>query len=340
MYVGLDVHKKYCYATVLNEDGVKVTEGRFLNTLEELDQFLTQLDEDTQVAMEASAAWEPLYEHLESKGFVVSLAHPLKTRAIAEAKIKTDRIDSRILAQLLRADLLPQSYIPAKAIRDLRSIVRHRASLVRIRIQVKNMIHALLAKERIHHSFSDLFGKAGTVFLRQVKLSELHQFALENYMAVLDILEERIKRTAELLEKWGKQMKEVAILTSIPGIGIYSAMLILGEVGEIERFPNGKKLCSYAGLVPRVHQSGGTERYGKITKEGSKWLRWILIQAAHTTVRTANALQRFYHRLKRRKGEKVAIVATARKMLLYIYQMLKWEVRFEELKVNQARVPR
>lgn len=340
MYVGLDVHKKYCFATVLDQEGNLVTQQRFLNSDEELDRFVQLLDAEAQVALEACGFWEPVYDRLECHGLDVTLAHPLKTRAIAAARIKTDKIDSQTLAHLLRADLLPASYVPDQACRRLRALVRHRATLVRLQTAVKNRIHALLAQSGIQHPFSDLFGKAGLKFLGELQLDAVRDLLLQNYLTVLDVLQTQIAKTSKFMTAWIKDRQEIAVLTSVPGVGTYAAVLILSEIGDVERFPDGKKLCAYAGLVPRVHQSGQTQRYGKITKEGSPWLRWVMIQVVHQTIRTPNALQRFHARLARKKGKKTALVATARKLLTYIYQMLKEEVSFEELRVNQARAPR
>jgi transposase len=337
MFVGLDVHKRYCYAAVLNSEGELVQEGKFLNTLEELDQFLLGLEPGSELVMEASSIWEELYDHTTERGFAVTVAHPLKVRAIASARIKTDRLDAQTLAHLLRAGLIPACYVPQPAIRELRSWVRHRACLVRWRTQVKNKIHRLLAQQGILPTFSDLFGKAGLQFLRRLCLPPSLQPLLQDYLAIVEVLNERIRLTTQQLEQQALTNSQAQLLTSVPGVGIYSALLLLAEIGEIDRFPSGKQLCSYAGLVPRVHQSGNVEYYGRITKQGSRWLRWILVQAAHTTVRTPNVIQRFYRKLARQKGSKVAIVAAARKLLTYIYQMLKQGVRFEELAVVQAQ---
>jgi len=339
MFVGLDVHKKYCYASVIDEEGQLVSEGRFLNQLEELDSFLLKLEPGSEVVLEATAIWEQLYDRMEEQGFEVTLAHPLKVRAIASAKVKTDRIDSQTLAQLLRANLIPSSYVPQLPMRTLRKEVRHRATLVRWRTQVKNNIHLLLARQGLQFSKTDLFGKAGMAFLHSLMLEEDMQSVLEDYLAILQILNERITLTTKHLQQKSKTIPQVELLTSIPGIGTYSALLLLAEIGDIGRFSNSKQLCSYAGLVPRVHQSGMTEYYGRITKEGSRWMRWILVQAVHQTVRRPNVIQRFYKKLAHKKGTKVALVASARKLLCYIYQMLKQEVRFEELKVVQAQGP-
>lgn len=322
MYVGLDVHKMFVYATVLDEQGNKVKEERFLNTLEELDEFIQQLPEDTKAVLEASSTWDPIYDYLEGAGVDVKLAHPLKTRAIAEARIKTDSIDPATLAHLLRTDLIPESYVPPKEIRDLRTIVRHRASLVRLRTEVKNKIHALLAKEGIRHNFTDLFGKKGMKFLMEIDLREANKLALDNYLSVLEVLNSRVKETSARLESLANGIKEVELLRTIPGIGTYSALLIVSEIGNINRFKNPQKLTSYAGLVPSVHQSGSTKRFGRITKQGSGWLRWILVQATHKTVIAPSKLQDFYRKLALKKGKKIAVTATARKMLVTIYWML------------------
>jgi transposase len=337
MYVGLDVHKRFCYATVLDQDGQKLAQGRFLNTLDELDCFLSGLASEAEIVMEASCTWEYLYDRITSQGFSVCLAHPTRTRAIAEARVKTDRIDSETLAQLLRADLIPKAYVPPQSVRDLRTLVRHRAALVWLQTQVKNRIHALLAKEGSMSPFSDLFGVQGARFLSQVELRPVHRFALDQYLILLEVLKKCIQESSACLAQQAREREEIPRLVTIPGIGVYSALLLLAEIGEVGRFPSAKKLYSYAGLVPRVYQSGQTQRMGRITKQGSKWLRWILVQAAHVAVRRPGVLQSFHRELVRRKGKKPALVATARKLLGYVYQVLKLGVSFEELEVNWSR---
>jgi transposase len=328
-YMGMDVHKKSCYATVVDEQGITVSEKRFLNTIEELDKFLHETDRNTRIVMEATYSWEHIYDNIVSEGFDVCLTHPTKTRAIAEAKIKTDRMDSKILADLLRANLIPKAYVPSREIRDLRKVVRHRASLISIRTSIKNMIHSILAREGIKHDFSDLFGKKGVNFLKNLTLREPSRLALSNCLMILECLNERIEETTNYLSMIAHNFREVKLLTTVPGIGIYSALLILSEIGEIERFPNPKKLCSYAGLVPSTHQSGEVLWHGRITKIGSTWLRWVLIQSTHSAISHPSKLQKYYQKIKRKKGTNTAVVATARKMLVCIYWML---IRNKEFK--------
>jgi transposase len=342
MFIGLDVHKKYSYGTILDEDGEVFKQGKFLNSFEELDEFLADLDEPAQVTMEACGIWNPLHDHLQSQGHEVTVAHPLKLRAIAEARVKTDKIDSRILADLLRVDMLPKSYVPDPSTRELRMLVRHRAMLVRVQTSIKNRIHQVLTQLGIGHPYSDLFGKQGMRFLQELSLTTIQRLALDNYLAVLAVLRTQIMHTSKFLHHLVLGNKQVELLESVPGIGTYTAALIISEIGSLDRFADAKKLCAYAGVVPSVHQSGNTLRYGHITKQGSPWLRWILVQAVHQALRSQNphALKRFYAKLEKRKGKKIAIVACARKLLTYIYLILKEGITFQQLRVNQTRAPR
>lgn len=333
MYVGLDVHKKYNHACVMDKHGNVVQEQKFLNTIEELDGFLEDLPDDSKIVMEACSVWEPIFDYIESKGFDVELAHPLKTRLIAEARVKTDKVDAEALAHLRRADLLPKSYVPPANIRKLRFIVRHRASLVKIRTMVKNKIHALLWKEGISTELTDLFGKQGMEALRTIQLKTQHRFALNNYLKLLDVLNECIADTEAYINVQSENLPQVKMLARIPGIGIYSALLIYAEIGEISRFKSYRKLCSYAGLTASVYQSGNTLRYGKITKQGSKWLRWIMLEIVSRHVWRIKPLHKFYKRLSLKKTN-IAKVASARKLLIYIYIMLTRNIEFERLRVN------
>lgn len=324
LYVGLDVSKRSCSATVMNARGKILQQTKFLNSIEELDKFLESLHtRKASFVMEASYTWEHLYDYIEENEFEVCLANPVKTKAIAEARTKTDKIDSMILAHLRRTDLVAKVYVPPKNIRDRRTIVRHRASLVKIRTEMKNRIHAILAKEGINPEFSDLFGKQGMAFLEKLQLRDVHRFALDNYINVIENLNQRIEETNEFIESLASKDEQVKLLTTIPGIGIYSAMLLMAEICDVERFPDSKKLCSYAGLVPSTYQSGNVEYHGHITKRGSTWIRWVLIQATHIAVRQNNFLQKFYRRIAKRKGQKIAIIATSRKMLEVVYHILK-----------------
>ena len=148
-YIGVDLHKKYSYVTRMTEEGEILDHGRVGHNPESLATFVQSIDKDDSLAVEATCNWYYFYELVENQTPNISLAHPLKTRIIAEARVKTDKIDSKTLAHLLRADLLPTSYIPTRQTRDLREKLRYRASLVKIRTQLKNKIHAILSKNSL-----------------------------------------------------------------------------------------------------------------------------------------------------------------------------------------------
>lgn len=334
-YVGMDVHKRIIHATVLNGIGEKMLEKRFQNNIQELEEFTGEISSKAKIAMESSSVWQKVYDFLEEKGFDVQLAHPLKTRAIAEARIKTDSRDSEILAELRRGNLIVESYVPVREIRMLREFVRHRAMLSRMRTEIKNRVHSILTKNGIVPEFSDLFGKEGMEFLKKVEVDNISRLALDNFISLVEHINKELSDIdTELFEVVDKN-EDAQLLTSVPGLGPYAALLVVSEIGDINRFPSAKRLCSYAGLVPRVYQSGNKIRRGKITKQGNKWLRWIIIQATHHAVKKEGKLQGFFWKLERRKGKKTAITACARKLLITIYYMLKEKKEYQEVLSHQ-----
>ena len=164
LYTGIDYHRSFSYLTTMNEKGEIINQKKLPSNGEIID-FLKRFGEEMEIAVEASPSWYWLYDHLEHEGFDVKLSHPLKTKAIAYAKVKTDKVDSATLAHLLRSNLLPLSYVPDKTVRLNRELLRYRASLVKIQTRVKNKIHTILAKNNVSHSYTDLFGKQGIAFL-------------------------------------------------------------------------------------------------------------------------------------------------------------------------------
>lgn len=331
IYVGLDLHKSFSVITVMDAQGKEVVKQRKLANDGGIVRLLHEFEQPVTVAMEATRSWYWLYDLLEETGVQVKLSHPLKTKAIASAKVKNDKIDSRILAHLLRADLLPLSYVPPKSIRMQRELLRYRASLVKIQTGVKNRVHAMLAKNNITHDFTDLFGKQGRAFLSSLTLAEIYRMALDGYISVLDELQEQIKAVNKKIVVSARDDEEAKLLMTIPGVGYYSALLIKSEIGDIDRFPSAKQLCAYAGLVPSTYSSGDTTFHGHIVKQGSKWLRWIVAEAIGHCIAKPGHIQAFYWRLERRKGKKIAKVATERKLLEWIYHMLKQRWTFEEM---------
>ena len=325
VYVGLDAHKKFCYATSMDKSGNIIGRDRFPTTDVCLDKFMETIGSSAKVVVEASTSGLRVYDYLDANDADVVMAHPLKLKAIASAKVKTDKIDSEVLANLLRADFIPEAYVPLREIRDLRGLVRHRTAVVKMQTSAKNRIHSILTLEGIDYSFSDLFGKGGRKMLETVELRKYNRVAVNNYLDILDNMGLKIKEVSGLIDEEvdNAENSDAKLLASeIKGFGKYTALLCTAEIGDVNRFPHYKKLSSYAGLVPSTSSSGGKTQHGKITKQGAKLLRWALVQAAWRVIKYDDNLRDFYNRMKKKKGSSKAITATARKLLKKIYYKL------------------
>lgn len=322
-YAGLDLHRSMSVVVVKDTDGQLVTQGRVANDPGALEQFFRFRDGQTvSVALEATTNYAWMYETLEHLGCTVQVAHPLKVRAIASARIKTDRIDAGILCDLLRGNLLPTSYVPPPPIRELRELLRHRMRLVQDRTQVKNRLTTLLMKTNQTVPGTDPFGVKGRKLLSALPLPPMLAWQREDGLAQLEALNQQIKRIDQHLRQLARVASEVPRLTVIPGIGIFSALLILAEIGEIQRFPSAKQLVGYAGLAPGVYQSAATRHGRGITRQGSRYLRWILVEASQHVIRRPGPLRQTYLRLVKGKGHGKALGAVARKLLVGIYAVL------------------
>ena len=328
--IGIDVHKRKSYYTIMDDMGNKIKEDKFLTTREELDEFIESLPDDVTMTVEASTSGLFVYEHLKDKGMDVHLAHPALVKPFARQHVKTDKIDATTLANLLRMGYLPEAHLPPGDLRDVRILVRQRVSLVRMRVRFKNKIHALLAQEGIRHGFSDLFGKAGLVFLKNANLRESRQKVLNQCLEIIDFVDQKIDEMNLYLDTKVKNLPQIKWATSVHGIGKYSAFVILGEAGDVTRFSTPKSLTCYAGLVPRVHNSGNRTYHGHVNRNCNKLLRSTLIQCARVAVRKPNRFQRIYNKVKARRGDKKAIVAAARELLTSIYWVLIKEEPYQE----------
>jgi transposase len=241
--------------------------------------------------------WLNLYEAVEGNGVKAVLANPLKMKAIASAKIRNDKVDARVLAILLRGRLMAECYVPPRDIRELRALVRHRLQLVRTAAMVKNRVHSLLDKYGLKHGFSDVFGKAGMEWLKRAELKSLDRLLLDSFIEQVECLKRLIGSADAEISRRASIDEDVRLLLSLTGVNVYSALLIKSEIGDIRRFPNyNKKLIAWASLAPSLYQSGSVERRGHITKQGSRLLRWVLVECARSAVRHDVRLGEFYER--------------------------------------------
>jgi transposase len=331
VYVGIDVHRKRSQVAVVAEDGKVQLNKNTVNGTEPLLRLIGDLPAGTPVAFEAAFGWGWLLRLLEDYGFDPHLVHPLQCKAIASARLKNDKVDAATLAQLLRADLLPEAWIAPAGVRQLRALLRHRAGLVRLGTRQRNRIHAVVADVGYDRSGSYLSGP-GRGWLAGLDLPAVSREIVADCLAVTGGLAPAIDRIDGELRAHAKADPRVKTLTTLPGAVQFTALVMVAEIGDITRFPSARKLASWAGLTPTVRGSDRTVRHGHISKQGSAWLRWVLNQAAQTAKRSPE-FAAAYAAIAKRRGKKIATIAIARKLLTRAWHLLN------EMQATDASMP-
>jgi transposase len=321
--------------TALEASGKMLQAGVVTNEKLALRKYFRQFrGKEVQVAVEACGFWPGFREVVEPEVERLVLVHPQRVKAIASAKLKNDRVDSETLAHLLRCDLLPESWKEDRETQARRRQVRLRATLVRQRKRLKNQVHAVLHQQGLRSPVTDLFGKRGRgrLWLAGLKLPPQARESVNVCLRLLDGYSEEVQKQNLQLSERAKPDERAQWLMTIPGIGECSAMMLLAEIGDLGRFHDKEALCSYAGLVPRVRESAGKAARGGITRQGSPWMRWVMVEAAQVATRCSPAARRYFERLLRKKHKHVARVALARKLLIAVYALLHDGVMFDEEK--------
>jgi transposase len=321
--VGIDLHRKRSHVAAVDEHGGELFSRRIVNDPDTFVALLGELDGESKIALEATYGWEWLADLLEDHGYELHLAHPLRTKAIASARVKTDAVDARTLAQLLRADLLPEAYVAPRELRELRDLLRQRVVLTHMRTALKNRVHALIARQGIQRAHADLFGAGGLRFLDDLGLRTDPRARLDVLLRLIADFDREIDALAREIDRRARHDPRVDVLRQIYGIGRYLGMLIVAEIGAIERFPSARHLCAWAGLTPTVRSSDSRARLGHISGLGSKALRWALVEAAQKACQGGGPLRHDFERIAKRRGRKIAKVAIARKILTLCYYGLR-----------------
>jgi transposase len=321
---GLDVHKRIVQAIVLEDDGRIRLRARFECNRELLETFArTHLGRNARVALEATTNTWAIVSILEPLVGEVVVSNPLRTRAIAEAKVKTDKVDAEVLARLLAADFLPRVWRPDESTRTLRSLTARRASLVADRTGVKNRIHSVLHQRLIRVEHSELFGTKGRQWLATLELDPLGRNAIDSELRLLDAIDAEIHAMDQVLARTAQPDPRVALLMTLPGVSIAVAQTLLAALGQTDRFRDGDHAASYLGLVPSTRQSAERCYHGSITKQGNGHARWMLVQAAQHVGKHPGPLGHFFRKLAKKKNRNVAVVAVARKLVVIAWQMLR-----------------
>ncbi len=354
--IGMDVHVRNSYLHVVDDAGGLLRHGRCRNTMMDLAEFLEPVEregrqhgEPVHAVLESTtnsrAIQRMLTEYGQTAGIdlTAEVLDARKIRIIAESVCKCDRLDAKVLGELARSNLkLPVCYMPDDEEFALREHLRARSDLVRIRTMLKNRVHAVLHRRGILAPTATLFTKAGRTYLAQLALEAAGRDILDRYLDMMDGVDRQIATsTASLRElmrrpRWAKP---TALLQSMPGIGLITAMTILAELGDLNRFRSRAAVANYAGLVP-VCRSSNDKRYsGGITHRGSKHLRAMLAEAAWMAVARVPVYRAMFDRIAQKKNKLVAITAVARRMLEDAFTMLRRDEAFRYVEPPAASLP-
>lgn len=332
--LGIDLHKRTSAWVLINhkreelwKKSVPVHPLHFTTAIEQM----PVPPKEVQVAIEPVCGWRWVMDLLEDKEFEVHAANPRKLRLIAQNKHKHDRGDAKFLAELLSSGFFPESHKISDRTYRLRSLIRERLHLIKVRTGVKNRIHGL-ATARGLHKLNNLNPLSAS---SREQLKDMEPVIFEELLDFLNDLNDRINSYDKLLKEIFDEFPKAKLISTMPGIGRLSALTILSEVDDFSRFRKGDHLASFAGLVPRQRSSGASVRLGSITNEGSRILKTTMVEAA-MRVREKNApeLFKFVERVSVSSGRKRARVALARKMLALIFSMVKNNTAYDRDRVS------
>jgi transposase len=339
-YLGIDQHKKYSQVAVINEEGKLKANCKVSNEKLAFESLLGNFEGPYKAVVEAGRSWGKIHDLLEDDFHIETVvANPLKTRAIAEAKIKTDTIDASTLAYLLKADLIPEVHVPPKEIREKKNLLRHRTWLIRLRTMTKNRISQIIDRNHVQlPEVKYLYGSTGEKFMNSLQLSEIDGQLLESHRKLLDTLTKYIAQTEKWIQEEFKDDPMITILDSLPGFGkIFSALITL-EVNDINRFSTASKFASYCCLIPTTYASGGKVYHGRLIPTGNKWLKYAFIEGAWCSLRCSAYCKAYYGRRKYAHGANSAIISLARRLSEIAYICLKEKRKYEERPYLQYKI--
>jgi transposase len=312
LYAGLDIHKEKLAGCIMDKDGTITREHTFPASKKALEQFLSNIpSSEITIAIEACELWRGTHRLLTDMGYNVKLANPKKTHDIACQK-KTDKVDARILADLLRTHYLPEVWIPDEQTLQFRDLTRHKATLTRLKTQVQGKIRGYLLRKGV---------KYGKLSKEETLATLTDDPDINNLVQVYHSVKQEELEVMRRIKKIARNRKDTTMLMSMPGIAEFSSLMILAEIGDIRRFSSPKELVSYSGLCRGIYQTGTTERAVPNTAI-NKWLKWIIYECSGRATMLDPRFQDYYYKIEQRKGFKIARRATARKMLTIIWYML------------------
>jgi len=323
--LGIDMHQRYSFMSVQDTTTGQRMRTRVPHTPGAVEAFLAPYRGCAAAAVEATRNWYWMVNALEAAGLEPHLVDPTAAKPLISRRNKTDRIDSDGMSALLAEDLLPESWIAPRAIRDGRELLRGRLTLVALRTATKNRLHGLVERYTPTPVIADLFGVQGRQWLAHVTLPPQAQFVLQRQLALLDQLEPLLLAYEARIHEVVRRTPEAQLLDTLPGIGPLLALTIVYEVGAWTRFPSHEHFCSYSGLAPTIQASGGHTRYGPTPKASNRFLRWAFVEAANAVAShpSTKPLYQRFAQVRQRRGYGKAIVALARHLAVATFHMLR-----------------
>jgi transposase len=323
--VGMDLHRRRSVLVRMAEDGHKLSTARIANSPARLAAEIKRAGLHPKVVLEACYGWYWAADTLTAAGAEVHLAHPLGVKAFSHRRVKNDELDARDLADLLRMGRLAEAWIAPAEIRELREITRYRGKLVQLRTSCKDQVHGVLAKLGIEVTCSDIFGAWGTQWLDELVLPQPYSWKVASLRQLIGWLSAEITVLEQVTADLLAGHDAYRAVQQLPGIGPVLGAVIVAEIGDITRFRHPARLCSWAGLTPRHYESDTKVVRGRITKQGSRPLRWALIEAVQRTPAGTPVRQARDAIIARRgiQARNIAKVAAARKLLTYVFYAMR-----------------
>jgi transposase len=318
----MDLHRRRSVLVRMTEAGEALETVRISNDPQVLREVMARAGEGPEVVLEATYGWYWAADTLAELGAVVHLAHPLGVKAFSYRRVKNDERDAADLADLLRMGRLPEAWIAPPATRELRHLVRHRAKLVGLRSNLKCQVHAVLAGAGVAVVMSDLFGVGGHQLLGRVELSPAARARVDSVLRLIENLDFEIELFAKLVAGRLREHPGYSAIQQIPGIGPVLGAVFVAEIGDIARFDRPGQLASWAGLTPKHHESDLTVHRGRITKQGSRLVRWAAVEAVQR-VPAHTRLGLVRDQVAARRGRNIGVVAAARELIVLVFYGLR-----------------
>ena len=330
MIIGCDFHPSWQQIAWLDSETGETGEQKLVHALGEAKTFYQQLAAPALIGMEATGNSQWFIELVQDLGHEIWIGDAAQIRASYVRKQKTDKRDADHIRKLVVEGRFPRLWAPDREQRDLRQLVLHRHKLVMIRSRVKNELQHLSLNKGMQKKRS-LWSQAGQKLLRELPLKPWAACRREDLLGLLAMLDEQIGKLDRAVQQAAEENPQSRLLMTQPGVGPNTALAYVLTIGDVSRFPRGKQVASYLGLIPREESSGGRQRLGAITKQGNRMLRSLLVEAAQIAVRYDPQFRREYLHRCHQKPKAVAKVAAARKLAVRLYWMLRTHVAYPEI---------